>query len=146
MRTRLKTRYEAVQFLTERNNRLNELNANTTKIFPKPSIMGKKKCIKKDLYGPIVLHGSIYILSPIFIKDMEQVFYEKTFLYGEEEIFTLLSYAKGHKIIYIPEIKVLHKVKMSTDISDLHNYYKKSYSYIIDFANIYIELLYSMGL
>ncbi len=146
MRKRIKTKYEAVQFLIERNNRLKELNVNTTKILPNPSIMGKEKYIQKDLSGPIVLHGSIYILSPIFIKDMEKVFYEKTFLYGEEEIFTLLSYAKGHKIVYTPEIKVLHKVKMSTDISNLQNYYKKSYSYIIDSTNIYLELLDSMGL
>lgn len=146
MRKRLKTKYEAVRFLIERKNRLKELNDTIAKTLPKPDIMGKEKYIQKDLSGPIVLHGSIYILSPIFIKDMEQVFCEKTFLYGEEEIFALLSYAKGHKIVYTPEIKVLHKVKMSTDISNLQNYYKKSYSYIINSTNIYLELLDSMGL
>lgn len=101
MRTRLKTRYEIIQFLAERNNRLKELNDNTTKTLTTLSIMGKVKCIQKDLSGPIVLHGSNYILSPIFIKDMEQIFYEKTFLYGEEEKYALLSYARGHKKIIL---------------------------------------------
>ncbi len=58
--------------------------------------------------GAIVLHGAAYILSRAFLDDVSVPFDDRTFMYGEEEIFCLRSYLRGHRLVYTPRIRLLH--------------------------------------
>lgn len=63
----------------------------------------------------IVLQGSCFVFSPLFVKQEEEAFYPETFMYLEEEILTFLSSKKHYQILYSPEIQVLHKEEVSTN-------------------------------
>lgn len=138
MKTKLLTKEAASLFLQKRTSMLQNIDSASLSL---PSVLGRRKFKKRTMTGPIVLHGSIVILSPIFIHDMDFVFDDRTFFYGEEDLLATLAYSKGHRMVYDPRIHVLHNEKSSTDTSNLLEYYKKSYSYHIDFIKIYIEFL-----
>lgn len=62
----------------------------------------------------VVLQGAVYVFSPSFVQDNMEALYSKTFMYLEEEILYYLSMKKGYRIIYSPEIQVLHKWQGAT--------------------------------
>lgn len=67
-----------------------------------------KRSIQYD--KPIYIHGGIgavYILTPYFFKDNKEL-NAPVFLYGEEIIFSHQIHTTGGKILYHPELKVLH--------------------------------------
>lgn len=60
------------------------------------------------------LHGSCLMFSPEFITHEDNAFYPGTFLYCEEAILYQYCRRKQYKLIYWPELKVLHKEDSST--------------------------------
>lgn len=86
---------------------------------------GEQKYIERDEEREnVVLQGSFFVFSPSFIKDNSEAFYPGTFMYLEEEILYYLSMKKGYRIIYSPEIQVLHKWQGSTKATIKTNYDK----------------------
>lgn len=69
-----------------------------------------------------VLHGACYVFSRDFIRVRRYAFYPKTFLYYEENILQYQCMKAGMKLLYSPEIQVLHLEDVSTDMA-----FKKSY-------------------
>ena len=101
---------------------------------------GKKHRDFRRRTGEIVPHGSAYIVSPIFLMDFENIFDERTFLYGEEDILALRALSRGHRIVYDPSVRVWHHTKASTDTKNLENYYLFRYRSSIESARIYVSL------
>lgn len=62
----------------------------------------------------VVLHGSCLIFTPAYIEKEDEAFYPETFMWMEEEILTYLCQKKNYKIVYSPQIKVLHHEGIST--------------------------------
>ncbi|QFQ74441.1 glycosyltransferase [Liquorilactobacillus mali] len=75
----------------------------------------------------VVLHGSCYIMSRNFIKENDLLFYNKTFMYFEEDIFFFICSKKGYKIVYTPGIKVFHVEDVATNLSQKNSEEKKLY-------------------
>lgn len=77
------------------------------------------------------LHGSCMIFSPDYINVYEGL-YEKTFMYGEEDILKYISQRDKFKMVYLPSLNILHKEDSSTnaeykkDILKRRFYYKHS--------------------
>ena len=73
----------------------------------------------------VLIHGSCYVFSPLFIKKHpKNCFYPKTFMYMEAEILYYLANKNGEKIIYYPHMKVYHHEDAATDAT--FKSYKKS--------------------
>jgi len=56
----------------------------------------------------VELQGACLIFSPDYIKYNDFAFEELTFMYGEEMLLTLRCKKNGWKMIYSPEIQVIH--------------------------------------
>ena len=138
-RYHLRTRDEMSDFITNNERKSTQVRDKKCTIEP-PSPLGRSI---KDIHrreGNIVLHGSIVIVSPDFIRDFDNIFDERTFLYGEEDILALRALSRGHRIVYDPSIRVFHHTQASTDTKNLENYYLFRYRSSIDSAKIYISL------
>lgn len=73
----------------------------------------------------VLLHGSCYVFSPLFInKHPKNCFYPETFMYMEAEILYYLADRDHEKIIYYPHMKVDHHEDIATDAT--FKSYKKS--------------------
>ena len=103
-----------------------------------------KKIIKKgeEIVG-LPLHGSCYVFSKDFIKKHNKCFYDKTFMYQESYILHFLTMKNNEKMIYFPEVQVLHHEDVSTD-----SVYAKKYSKYIfinkclyDSTKVFIKLM-----
>ena len=60
------------------------------------------------------LHGSALMFSKDYINKYNGL-YEKTFMYGEEDILKYISIRDNLKMIYLKNIKIIHKEDSSTD-------------------------------
>lgn len=91
----------------------------------------------------VVLQGAVYVFSPSFIQDNMEAFYPKTFMYLEEEILYFLSMKKGYRIIYTPEIQVLHKWQRATQAALTTDYAKsrRQTEWTLQSAKILKELM-----
>lgn len=91
----------------------------------------------------VVLQGAVYVFSPSFIQDNMEAFYPKTFMYLEEEILYFLSMKKGYRIIYTPEIQVLHKWQGATRAALTTDYAKsrRQTEWTLQSAKILKELM-----
>lgn len=82
---------------------------------------GKKEkagiCCTHEQEG-VVLQGSCLIFSPDFIRKETEVFFPETFMWMEEEILAYLCSQKGYKLLFSPEIKVIHEEGISTNLSE----------------------------
>lgn len=74
-----------------------------------------------------VLHGACYIFSKDFINARNYAFYPKTFLYYEENILHYQCMKAELKLLYSPEIQVLHLEDVSTDMVFKKNYQKEKF-------------------
>lgn len=63
----------------------------------------------------VVLHGACLIFSIDFIKKRKLAFNPDTFLYSEEDILHYECKKQNLKILFSPEIKVIHLEDVSTD-------------------------------
>ena len=73
----------------------------------------------------IQLQGSFVVYSPSYIKNEDFAFYPSTFLYLEEAILYYYAKAKNYLMAYYPDIKIVHKVGVSTNM--IYNTSKKVY-------------------
>lgn len=76
----------------------------------------KQKINYAHVCSDIILHGSCIIFSKLFIDKMEFAFYPKTFFYYETEILDYLCTRDNMKVIYSPDLKVLHHQNVSTNL------------------------------
>ena len=90
----------------------------------------------------VLLHGCCLIFSRDFFKG-QQGFYDKTFLYAEEEILYYLALKKNQTVLYSPKIVCVHKEGVSTkalkkDFFDAKIFY---FSHITHSYRIFLELM-----
>lgn len=62
-----------------------------------------------------VLHGACLIFTPLFVEKENEAFDSRTFMYGEEDMLSQKARQKGYKMIYTPEIKILHLEEKATN-------------------------------
>lgn len=74
-------------------------------IIKKPVIPSNGKSLKKD----VALHGCAIIFSKKYLDKYDDVFYNETFLFHEEEFLYLRIKQDKLKSIYDPNLKVFHK-------------------------------------
>lgn len=82
----------------------------------------KRICNKKNLNaGPIqdekiqvVLHGAFLIMSREYIQAYPEGLCDKTFMYMEEDILYYMCQKKNLKMLYSPELQVIHNEGAST--------------------------------
>ena len=89
------------------------------------------------------LHGSCYILSRDFIEQREKCFYDKTFMYMESYILTYEMKRDNMKMIYYPNVKILHHEDVSTDRTYTQQYKKSFFTIdcLLQSCNAFIELI-----
>ena len=64
----------------------------------------------------VELQGACYIFSPLFVINSAIAFEELTFMYGEEALLALRCKKKHWKMLYNPDLKIMHAEKISTSI------------------------------
>lgn len=84
----------------------------TTREVDGKSVSAEQK-IEEEVSG-VLLHGCCLVFSRHFFEKMDG-FYEKTFLYAEEEILYYLAMKKGMKILYAPGVTCMHKEAVTTN-------------------------------
>lgn len=91
----------------------------------------------------VPLHGSCFIFSKLFINHREYALYPKTKMYCEAQILYYECLRDSMKLIYTPEIKILHHEDVATDAVAGSHYKKlmKVYSQQLDSLNIFKELI-----
>lgn len=90
-----------------------------------------------------VLCGACYIFSKDFVRRRQYAFNPKTFLYFEEQILAYECEKQGLKLLYSPEIEVLHYLNVSSSQSDPNKRkrYMNMWSQNIKSAKIYLDLI-----
>jgi len=77
--------------------------------------INEKKNISWDvIHEDVVLQGSCFIFSPDYIINEDEAFCPQTFLWMEEEILTYVCRKKRYKILYHPDLRILHMEAVST--------------------------------
>lgn len=84
------------------------------KLFNKPLVEIKEKIANSYQYN-VGLHGSALIFSKKYYKKYPDIFYNKTFLYAEEDILYHRVLRDNLISVYSPELEVYHKEDSSTD-------------------------------
>jgi len=69
----------------------------------------------KKTYYNIILHGSCFIFSKIFMNKRDKAFFDGTFMYFESEILDYECHRDGLKTMYSPEIQVIHNHNIATN-------------------------------
>lgn len=109
--------------------------------------MKEKSNVQTDLWKKyredIVLQGSCFVFSRNFISLMKECFYSETFLYMEEYILYYLCNKKGLKMVYDPNLKVVHLQNVSTRLG-FNSEYKRFKMFMINMANsskVFLDLM-----
>lgn len=99
----------------------------------------KVKIEKEILNTP--LHGACYIFSPDYISKFDGM-YDKTFLYMEEDILKLRADYFGYLMMYSPELEIIHKEDIATNMVAVKSIEKKKrvYKNLLDSSKIYSDL------
>lgn len=63
----------------------------------------------------VILHGCCIIFSPEYIKNYQEAFNPKTFLYKEEELLYLRCKEKKLLTVYNPKLKIMHLEDAATN-------------------------------
>lgn len=90
-----------------------------------------------------ILHGACYVFSRDFIATRSYAFYPKTFLYYEENILYYQCMNAGLKLLYSPEVQVLHFEDVSTDMIFKKDYQKEKFKLenMIASLRIFLDLM-----
>ncbi|MCD8221088.1 MAG: glycosyltransferase [Clostridiales bacterium] len=92
----------------------------------------------------VMLHGSCYVFSPLFIENHpKECFYNKTFMYMEAEILYYQCSRDNEKMIYYPWLHVDHHEDVSTDAEYKKQYEKSVFSVkcLLTSTRAFIELM-----
>lgn len=102
----------------------------------------EKRDYKTEKEG-VVLHGACFIFSPIFIRNRNNCFNNRTFLYHEEDILCYECIKSGLKMIYSPELSVEHYEDVSTNASFKSEYRKMKMrnTWLRDSAKVLMEVM-----
>src|SRR5690606_33369348 len=68
----------------------------------------------KRQYEGVVLHGACMIFDPVYVRKYTGL-YSNTFMYMEEYILNYIAEKENLKIVYSPDIQILHKEDSSTN-------------------------------
>ena len=72
----------------------------------------KNKRINRTTYNTekmgIVLHGACILFTPLFVKNEEEAFDSRTFMYGEEDLLAQKAKKMGYCMCYTPYFFVVH--------------------------------------
>ncbi len=90
----------------------------------------------------VLLHGCCLVFSQDFFSEMDG-FYDKTFLYAEEEILYYLAGKKGLTMLYSPRVTCVHKEAVTTktirkDVCDAKIFY---FSHITRSYRVFLKLM-----
>ncbi len=88
-----------VQAMTLGKNSLNESNGNLS---------------HKERIKGVPLHGSALIFSRKYMTKFDDIFYNDTFLYAEEDFLNYRRIKYNLTFVYNPELKIYHKEDAST--------------------------------
>lgn len=66
-------------------------------------------------YYDVPLHGSCIIFSKKFIESRKEAFFDKTFFYYELEILDYEAQLNKYKVVYSPELTVIHHHNIATN-------------------------------
>lgn len=96
----------------------------------------------EHILSGVLLHGCCIIFSRDFFREFAG-FYDKTFLYAEEEILYYLAMKKNRVVLYSPKITCVHKEGVSTkavkkDFFDAKIFY---FSHITKSYRLFLELM-----
>lgn len=103
-------------------NKLHLIRIHMKKIMPKLTsyiyVNAKKRNkvtnLHKSNHNNACIHGCFMIFSKKFINNFPEGLYDKTFMYGEEDILYYLCRASNLSIFYDSEIKIYHYEEKST--------------------------------
>lgn len=84
------------------------------RIIEKKKNVYRNNVINHDIKDTI-LHGACLIFSKGYI-DRFKGFYDKTFMYMEEDILKLMSCYYGFLMLYTPDLKITHKEEVSSKL------------------------------
>lgn len=73
-----------------------------------------KTSFEKQIQEDVCLHGAVLIFSKSYLQTFENVFYDKTFLYLEEDILYLRCKLNNLKMVYDSRIKIYHNHSSAT--------------------------------
>ena len=95
---------------------------------------------KREVFNTL-LHGACLIFSYDYIKRFDGM-YDGTFLYMEEDILKLRADYFGYLMMYTPDLEIIHKEDVSTNMSSLKSIEKKKniYRNLINSSIIYGRL------
>ncbi len=74
------------------------------------------RCIDNEKED-VVLLGACIIYCPQFVKNEKYAFSPKTFMYGEEDLLAWYCHRKSYKVVYSPDISIVHLGEVSTKMS-----------------------------
>lgn len=91
----------------------------------------------------IVLHGSCFIFSNIFIKQREYAFNPNTFMYFEEDILEAECKKSGLLTYYSPLLKVEHRCEVSTleARGSRYQYEKYKNKLTLESINLFLDII-----
>lgn len=91
----------------------------------------------------VILHGAFLILGKRYFKEFPNGLYPKTFMYMEEAILYYLCKLKNLKLLYSPQIKVLHYEGSATRDKENSRVDKSLFEFrnTLDSANIFLDLM-----
>ena len=103
------------------------------------SAFPKKKT--NEMISDVCLHGACYIFSSDYISRFDGM-YDKTFLYMEEDILKLRADNLGYKMLYCPDIEIIHKEDIATNMVSVSSIEKKRriYKNLIKSSGVYMKL------
>lgn len=72
----------------------------------------------------VVIHGACVIYGPRYVKNEDNAFVDGTFMYFEEDLLKLQCVLHGYKMLFDPQIRILHLEGKSTSSSIKSNFKK----------------------
>lgn len=113
------------------------------KLYDNKSIRNRNNIDYKTSKTNIVLQGACIIYSPLYIEKENYAFYSETFMYGEEDILSYQCNKRGYKMIYTPELEIIHLDGLSTKKSTGNNLQKNIfyYSHAVKGLKILLKLM-----
>jgi GT2 family glycosyltransferase len=140
MRFQLATKKDSLDYIQHLESSIRQIETGTTKL-AQPSSHGTRRRPSRRLEGAIIPHGAAYVFSPVFLRDFELPFDERTFMYGEESILGLKVLARGGRIVYSPKVRLQHRSMASTNRLDYAAYYLFRYKNLLASTKIYLDVL-----
>lgn len=113
------------------------------RMYIKKDLKAQKKIRHLTVKEGIVPQGACIIFSPQFIMQEKYAFNPKTFMYGEEDLLTFHCIIKGYKILYSPEVHVIH-LNGETTKKKYRNSLDKNiftYKYVVEGCKILLNLM-----